>query len=228
MKKNVNRNNVWCSDSNKKIPVLGIFLLGLLYSDLCDTIPRVNKRMFSMPAQQSDSVKYTNMFKAYGAFWRRGFTEWHGTASRSEYWWNVLMNMLVWIFFLVFIGMWMGMAMGYGFDESSIVAIVGSFGSVVASLYGTACWIPRLSLRVRRLHDAGLSAGWMILYGLKFVALIAGAFSVMMGGTSYMMRGLASWGVFLFVFWFIAEIVLFVLTLLPTAKGVNPYHKFNK
>ena len=181
-----------------------------------------------MPAQQSDSVKYTNMFKAYGAFWRRGFTEWAGTASRSEYWWNVLMNMLVWIFFWVFIGMWMGMAMGYGFDESSIVAIVGSFGSVVAYLYGTACWIPRLSLRVRRLHDAGLSAGWMILYGLKFVALIAGAFSVMMGGTSYMMRGLASWGVFLFVFWFIAEIVLFVLTLLPTAKGVNPYHKFNK
>ena len=48
-----------------------------------------------MPAQKSDSVKYTNMFKAYGAFWRRGFTEWAGTASRSEYWWNVLMNWLI-------------------------------------------------------------------------------------------------------------------------------------
>ena len=48
-----------------------------------------------MAGKKLDSVKYTNMFKAYGAFWRRGFTEWAGTASRSEYWWNVLMNALI-------------------------------------------------------------------------------------------------------------------------------------
>ena len=57
-----------------------------------------------MAGAKLDSVKYTNMFKAYGAFWRRGFTEWAGTASRSEYWWTYLVNVLIGLaVFIVFL-----------------------------------------------------------------------------------------------------------------------------
>ena len=31
------------------------------------------------------SKTYTNMFQAYKAFWKRGFTDWKGTSSRSEF-----------------------------------------------------------------------------------------------------------------------------------------------
>ena len=56
----------------------------------------------------STSKTYTDMFQAYAAFWRRGFTEWAGTSSRSEYWWTVLANILIVLLWGVLVSMvWM-------------------------------------------------------------------------------------------------------------------------
>ena len=53
-------------------------------------MPRVAKKS-QKKNEIKESKKYTNMLEAYGAFWRRGFTEWAGTSSRSEYWWSYYM-----------------------------------------------------------------------------------------------------------------------------------------
>ena len=181
-----------------------------------------------MPAQKSDSVKYTNMFKAYGAFWRRGFTEWAGTASRSEYWWNVLMNWLILIIgglVMLFVAALAALLApgGYGmWDAQQSWAI---FCTVFAVAYVLLSLVPWISLTVRRLHDSGLSAIWLlILLSLLLFTIVFG--SVMVVETSS--------PVIVGAFWMCASatVVLrtafFVFSLLPTKVEDNPYHQFNK
>ncbi len=142
------------------------------------------------------SKTYTNMFLAYGAFWRRGFSEWAGTSSRSEYWWTYLVNCLL-IFAWGFLGC-MVAAMEY--------VLAGDFGVmtgmmlVIPIIYCFAAVVPAISMRVRRLHDAGLSAWWMMLYILCGVPLL----SIMV------------------------SVVMFIFSVLPTCNHDNPYHKFNR
>ena len=173
-----------------------------------------------MAGKKLDSVKYTNIFKAYGAFWRRGFTEWAGTASCSEYWWNVLMNVLiglaalfVYFFFAVF-----GVAV-----ESEGVVIFGLVLVLVSAvLYWIVTLVPGISLIVRRLHDAGLSSWFMVLYGV-------GIFFRLFG---WMIVAISPWTAGFVVFlWFISfciDIAFFVFALLPTKVDGNPYHQFNR
>ena len=116
-----------------------------------------------MAGKKLDSVKYTNMFKAYGAFWRRGFTEWAGTASRSEYWWNVLMNALIGLaasLVYSFFG-----ALGLAAGSVGVVIFGGIVVFVPLVIYCLAVLVPWISLTVRRLHDAGLSS-WSFYHRL--------------------------------------------------------------
>ena len=173
-----------------------------------------------MAGKKLDSVKYTNMFKAYGAFWRRGFTEWAGTASPSEYWWNVLMNALiglaalfVYFFFAV---------LGFAVDSEGVIIFGSILFFVPLVIYYLAVLVPWISLIVRRLHDAGLSSWFMVLYGV-------GIFFRLFG---WMIVGISPWtagfGVFLWFISFCIDITFFVFSLLPTKVEDNPYHKFNK
>ena len=75
----------------------------------------------------------------------------------------------------------------------AILALLFVFGSM-------AMFIPWISMTVRRLHDVGLSAWWMMLWLLAMVP------------------GLA----------FFVSVVFFVFSILPTKVEGNPYHKFNK
>lgn len=150
-------------------------------------------------SEVKQSKKYTNMFEAFGAFWHRGFTEWAGTSSRSEYWWSCLMIWLisvVWVA-LIFISGFSNSPFGLEFVVSPITGIL-SFGFVIFAL---ASFIPMISLTVRRLHDAGLSAWWIVLFLLGLICEPLG---------------------------FIVSIVFLVFALLPTKVDGNPYHKFNK
>mgnify|MGYP001776228853 CR=1 FL=1 len=149
-----------------------------------------------------DSVKYTNMFKAYGAFWCRGFTEWAGTSSRSEYWWSYLMTFLifiVWLLCVVVVGTFEYAMWPFWWHDVMLMPGV----AILALLFvfgGMAMFIPWISMTVRRLHDVGLSAWWMMLWLLAMVP------------------GLA----------FFVSVVFFVFSILPTKVEGNPYHKFNK
>ncbi len=148
----------------------------------------------------STSKTYTDMFQAYAAFWRRGFTEWAGTSSRSEYWWTVLANILIVLLWGVLVSMvWMIMdifgAAGYFWYWND-----GTLLAMPLVVWGIAMFIPNVSLLVRRLHDAGFSAWWLLLL-LGFGVQGADA---------------------------IISLVFLVFVLLPTKTDGNPYHKNNK
>ena len=74
------------------------------------------------------------------------YAEFNGRARRSEYWYFVLINILV------SIGIYI------------MDAVIGTFG-VLGLLYSLAILIPGLAVSVRRLHDTGRS-GWNLLFAL--------------------------------------------------------------
>lgn len=121
-------------------------------------------------AQMQESVKYTNMFQAYGAFWRRGFTEWAGTSSPSEYWLTVLMNLLILFgFCVVFWVILIAENILYGRDMGIITLLM----IILLVLFGLATIIPQISQKTRRLHDVGLSAWWWLLYLLAIIPIFS-------------------------------------------------------
>lgn len=158
-------------------------------------MPAKIKKSQKSSKQILDSKKYTNMFDAYRAFWRRGFSEWAGTSSRSEYWFTYLMNFLMLILWLVVFAI-AGAGNSTAFDDSP-AAVILTLGLV---MYAIAIIVPSISLLVRRLHDAGLSAWWMMLFILTLVPPLD----------------------------IVASIVFFIFSVLPTKTDGNPYHKFNK
>lgn len=84
------------------------------------------------PQPTIDQQEMVSPITAYGRFWSRWTFE--GRASRSEYWWVVLIN--------TFIGFFL--------------SLVIPFAPLAFMLIG---FIPGLCLTVRRLHDSGRS-GW--------------------------------------------------------------------
>ena len=108
----------------------------------------------------NDSVKYTRVWAAWRAFWRRGFCEWSGTSSRSEYWLSWIGNLIVFIIGGLIVG-------GAALAEIQSMGHVGMFTVVLGTVlgfYGIACIIPAISMMTRRMHDAGLSAWVWLLY----------------------------------------------------------------
>jgi uncharacterized membrane protein YhaH (DUF805 family) len=71
-----------------------------------------------------------------------------GVASRSEYWWFFLFDLLGWVVF----------------DVTGIV--------VLRLLWSLALLCPGITVAVRRLHDTGRSAWWLIPCLIPFVAIV--------------------------------------------------------
>ncbi len=93
---------------------------------------------------------YFGAFKKYAVF--------SGRASRSEYWYYLLFNILVSIAltFLDFVII------------RNNLLVVGGLNvnvNILTGLYALATLIPGLALSVRRMHDIGKS-GWMLLVSL--------------------------------------------------------------
>ncbi|MBU6496231.1 MAG: DUF805 domain-containing protein [Acidobacteria bacterium] len=82
----------------------------------------------------------------------QSYATFRGRASRPEYWWALLANLI--IYFALF---WV-----------QIILIFVAPSGIVASLsylYSLAFLVPGLAVGVRRLHDTGRS-GWWLLIGL--------------------------------------------------------------
>jgi uncharacterized membrane protein YhaH (DUF805 family) len=133
-------------------------------------------------APQLDEARHgIGPLAAYGRAFRK-FATFSGRASRGEYWWFVLTNMLIsgvlWAWFAVAGGaavmsgaQWSGQAAGpsmFDMMRGSMAAELGAARFVVIILYAWAliCFVPNLSLTCRRLHDSGHSAVWIVFSAL--------------------------------------------------------------
>lgn len=98
-------------------------------------------------------------------FWKK-YATFSGRASRSEYWWWMLISVGVSIVLQIII------AAGNTGSTSSATGVVSAtpgpiafIGFILALVWGLAAIVPSLALTARRLHDVNMSA-WMILIGL--------------------------------------------------------------
>jgi len=89
----------------------------------------------------------------------RQYSDFEGRAQRSEYWFFVLINVIV-TFILAFLDSAFGM-----FDPQT------GWG-VLSAVYALALFLPSLAVSVRRLHDTGRSGWWMLLLFVPMVGAL--------------------------------------------------------
>lgn len=97
-----------------------------------------------------------SVFSKYATF--------QGRASRSEYWFFYLFNILLEIGLLI-VGLILGAIVG---DGTGALAGMG-IAYVLLCIYGLIAIIPSISVFVRRMHDIGRSGWW---YWLALVPLV--------------------------------------------------------
>lgn len=105
--------------------------------------------------------------KAVARFFQK-YATFSGRASRSEYWWIALLNILALVVFggIAIVG---GVATGEQMASGVRMGAGASVGVVLLSVWFLGTFIPGLAVTVRRLHDANYS-GLLIL--LNFIPWI--------------------------------------------------------
>lgn len=93
------------------------------------------------------------------------YVDFQGRSRRSEYWWVVLFNLII---FAVLGGLAFGLS-GGDFESGNLNPLSMIFFALMG-LYGLAIIIPSIALFVRRLHDINLT-GWIYL-GLLIAGFI--------------------------------------------------------
>ena len=82
------------------------------------------------------------------------YVDFAGRATRQEFWMFVLWNFII------------GLVIGI---LSSMQGTIGSIFTVVYYIYALALLLPGLAIGARRLHDAGHSAWWLLIYLVPFL-----------------------------------------------------------
>ena len=101
------------------------------------------------------------MINAYKDFFK-GYVDFAGRSTRSEYWWVWLGNMILLIpFYSAY-----GNALANSRDEGALIALGGTV--IIYMIIGLALFLPGLALTVRRLRDAGFH--WALIF-IIFVPL---------------------------------------------------------
>ena len=77
-----------------------------------------------------------------------------GRARRSEYWYFILLNLIVGVVFAI------------------LSTFLGNIGTILACLYELAVLIPSLAVIWRRLHDIGKSGGWAFISFVPLAGVI--------------------------------------------------------
>ena len=104
------------------------------------------------------------MINAYKNFFK-GYVDFAGRSTRSEYWWVWLGNMIIYIpFFFAY-----GNALANQRNESALIALGGI--AIIYMVIGLALLLPGLALTVRRLRDAGFH--WALIF-VAFIPMVGG------------------------------------------------------
>lgn len=102
-----------------------------------------------------------NLFTAYVLMWKKTF-DYKGCTTRKEYWYAILMSLIVWIAVL-------------------FVDIILGATAIPFLLYSLAICVSWLSIGVRRLHDANKSGHWMWLFITVYGGIVPVIFFLLKG-----------------------------------------------
>ncbi len=97
----------------------------------------------------------------------RKYVDFSGRASRSEYWYWQLANVLIGLA-LVVVLVAISLALGFDGDEAS------SLGNWVGQIVSLALFLPNLAVAARRLHDRGITGWVLVCLFVPFANVIAG------------------------------------------------------
>jgi len=101
------------------------------------------------------------MINAYKNFFK-GYVDFAGRSTRSDYWWVWLGNIILYIpFFLTY-----GNALANSRNEGALITL--GFIAIIYFIFGLALLLPSLALMVRRLRDAGFH--WALIF-IVFIPL---------------------------------------------------------
>ena len=111
------------------------------------------------------------MIKAYKNFFK-GYADFTGRATRSDFWWVWLMNSILFLPLYIF---WFQIALN---DAEETDPILGVAIISVYMILAIVLFTPSLAVKVRRLRDAGLHWAFIFLHfvpmgGLALLVLLA-------------------------------------------------------
>ena len=106
------------------------------------------------------------------------YADFSGRAQRSQYWWWWLFTTVV-IIVLNLIDSALGWRIGASETDvmvgDQVVPIVSQGSGVLTTIFALAVLIPSLAVFVRRLHDTGRSAWWILWIALLNILCFIGA-----------------------------------------------------
>lgn len=154
------------------------------------------------------------MIDAYIDYWKK-YVDFKSRSTRSDFWWVVLVNLLISFFTLVFgfVGIFIGMdvdSINSPHITNMFAFVVGIILIIAYLIYRVATIIPNIMISIRRIRDTGLSPWW---YALQLVSVAgSGTYyyseAITMHSSVAFMSGLST----------VAAIALFIMYLLPTKK----------
>ena len=104
------------------------------------------------------------MINAYKSFFK-GYVDFEGRSTRSEYWWVWLTNILL---LIPLYSAYFNAIFSEG-EEGAFLALGGL--AIVYMIFGLALILPMLALTVRRLRDAGFH--WALIF-VGFIPMVGG------------------------------------------------------
>ena len=107
------------------------------------------------------------MIEAYKKFWK-GYVDFEGCSTRSDYWFAYLANMLTVVAFYVLLAVFGGIA---GATDSSFLAVISLILLLIFFAYGVAAVLPGIAVTVRRLRDAGYHWAYIFIPLIPFVGI---------------------------------------------------------
>ena len=108
------------------------------------------------------------MFKAYKKYWK-GYVDFEGRSSHSDYWFAVLANILV----IFAVGILAGIFIGA--NDGSVAGPLGTIAILLILamlIYGLAVVLPFTAIQARRLRDAGYTWPYIFTIFIPFVGWI--------------------------------------------------------
>jgi uncharacterized membrane protein YhaH (DUF805 family) len=129
--------------------------------------------MTADPTDPDRPLRGASPWTAYARFWRR-YVVFSGRASLSEYWWVVLIDLVLGAVAGILGGALLAIGAGLAAQGSAGAAVANALGGVLLFalvVFVLAQIVPSIALAVRRLHDANLSG---LLYLLVLIPSVGG------------------------------------------------------